>query len=167
MNIGKISVNLSTLQFSRGDLIQLIQRTLKETEVDAASLDLEITEGVLMDNLSTAIPILENLKRLGVSISLDDFGTGYSSLSYLKGLPIDTLKIDKSFIDEIHKQRSDAMIARTIIALGHDLGLTVVAEGVEHQQQYDFLKEYDCDEIQGYLFSKPLSPSDFISFLEN
>jgi diguanylate cyclase (GGDEF)-like protein/PAS domain S-box-containing protein len=161
----KVSVNLSTLQFRRGDLIALIQRVLAESGIEASSLDLEITEGVLMDNMQTAIPILDSLKQLGVSISLDDFGTGYSSLSYLKRLPIDTLKIDKSFVDEIHMQSSDAMIARTVISLGHNLGLNVVAEGVEHQQQYEFLREHGCDEIQGYYFSKPLPPTDFESLL--
>ena len=166
LEIPKVSVNLSTLQFRRGDLITLIKRVLSNSGIDASCLDLEITESVLMDNMHTAIPILDSLKQLGLSISLDDFGTGYSSLSYLRRLPIDTLKIDKAFVDEIHVKSSDATIARTVIALGHNLGLNVVAEGVEHQQQYEFLCEHHCDEIQGYYFSKPLPSADFELFLQ-
>jgi diguanylate cyclase (GGDEF)-like protein/PAS domain S-box-containing protein len=161
----KISVNVSTLQLMRGDLNALIRRVLKESGVPASGLDLEITESVLMENIHIAMPILESLKRIGVSISLDDFGTGYSSLNYLKQLPIDTLKIDKSFVDDIHIRSRDAMIARTVIALGHNLGLNVVAEGVEHQQQFDFLREHGCNQIQGYYFSKPLPPREFENLL--
>jgi diguanylate cyclase (GGDEF)-like protein/PAS domain S-box-containing protein len=161
----KVSINLSTLQFRRGDLIALTQRVLLASGISAACLDFEITEGVLMENIHNALPILDSVKNIGVSVSLDDFGTGYSSLSYLKKLPIDTLKIDKSFVDEIHIKPRDAMIALAIISLGHNLGLTVIAEGVEHKQQHDYLLEHGCDEIQGYYFSKPLAVKDFEQLL--
>jgi diguanylate cyclase (GGDEF)-like protein/PAS domain S-box-containing protein len=163
----KVSVNLSTLQFRRGDLSALVQRVLNDKDILASCLDLEITESVLMENIQSAVSILDDLKQIGVSISLDDFGTGYSSLSYLRKLPIDTLKIDKSFVDEIHVQSSNAMIARAVIALGHNLGLSVVAEGVENREQFDFLREHDCDEIQGYFFSKPLPADDFARLLNS
>lgn len=157
----KVSVNLSALQFRRGDLNALIRRVLRESGLDANRLELEITEGVLMENLHSTLSILQGLKDIGVSISLDDFGTGYSSLSYLQKLPIDTLKIDKSFVDDIHMKDSNAVIVRTIIALGHNLGLDVIAEGVEHQAQYEFLQAHGCDQIQGYYFSKPVPPEEF------
>ncbi|MCG8312154.1 MAG: EAL domain-containing protein [Pseudomonadales bacterium] len=159
----KLSVNLSTMQFRRGDLGELIKRVVRDSQISAHHLDLEITEGVLMENLHSAIPIIENLKAIGVSISLDDFGTGYSSLRYLQKLPIDTLKIDKSFIDEIHLKSSDASIAKAIIALANNLDLNVVAEGVEYKEQFKFLQDIGCDQIQGYYFSRPLSAEDFVS----
>lgn len=161
IDINKVSVNLSALQFQRGDLITLIESVLSASDVDPYHLDLEITEGLLMWNFDSAIAILNKLKDVGVSISLDDFGTGYSSLSYLQKLPIDTLKIDKTFVDEIHLNKRDAAITGTIIALANSLGLNVVAEGVEHREQYELLKENRCHEIQGYYFSKPLAPDDF------
>ncbi len=167
IGVPKVSVNLSTLQFKRGDLANLIQKSTETHGVPASCLDLEITEGVLMENLQSALPILHGLKTLGVSTSLDDFGTGYSSLSYLQKLPIDTLKIDKSFIDEVHVSKSDADISRTILALGHSLNLNVVAEGVEYQEQFDFLQAHGCNEIQGYFFSKPLPPDDFKEYYLN
>lgn len=168
IEVNKISVNLSALQFQRGDLNTLIENALRSSELEPRYLDLEITEGLLMWNFNSAIAILRGLKDVGVSISLDDFGTGYSSLSYLQKLPIDTLKIDKSFVDEIHQNGRDAAITATIIALAKSLGLNVVAEGVEYREQYEFLEENQCDEIQGYYFSKPLSAEDFEElFLQN
>lgn len=161
LDIEKISVNLSTLQFRRGDLLELIQGVLHTYQLMPSCIDLEITETVFMHNIHEAVSILENLKALGLSISLDDFGTGYSSLNYLRKLPIDTLKIDKSFIDEIHVNTHAATIASSIINLGHNLGLMIVAEGVEYEQQYKLLSQQGCDEIQGYYFSKPLNVNDF------
>lgn len=163
----KISVNLSTLQFGRGDLNGLIRRVLDSSGISPRVLDLEITESALMANIHSAIETLEGLKEIGVSISLDDFGTGYSSLNYLKRLPIDTLKIDKSFVDEIHVGTSDALIALAVISLGQNLGLNVVAEGVENEEQYDFLRSHGCDEMQGYYFSKPLMAGDFESLVRD
>lgn len=152
-----VSVNLSALQFHRGDLNTLVRRVLAENALAASYLDLEITEGVLMEKMETAVPILLELQEIGVSVSLDDFGTGYSSLSYLKKLPINTLKIDKSFIDDICDAHGEAVIVQAIISLGRSMGLKLVAEGVEHELQLDYLKKNGCDEMQGYLFSKPLA----------
>ena len=163
----KISVNLSALQFHRGNLKVLVQHVLEKSGISGKLLDLEITEGVLMENIRNALPVIDGLKETGVSISLDDFGTGYSSLSYLQKLPINTLKIDKSFVDEVHTKKSHAAIARTIIALGKNLDLNIVAEGVEHQEQMDFLSQQGCDEMQGYLFSKPLAVNDFEALVKN
>lgn len=162
-----ISVNLSALQFRRGDLNRIINTTLQETGVSASSLELEITEGILMENMHIAVSILKALKHTGVRVSLDDFGTGYSSLHYLKKLPIDTLKIDKSFIDKLHIEEDDAMIVKTIIALGHNLGLNVVAEGVENAKQNNFLRDNGCDEIQGYYYSKPLDAKEYFEYINS
>lgn len=164
--IAKVSVNLSALQFKRGDLGNLIKRVLQDSALDASVLDLEITEGMLMNDAEGAIAILNNLKQIGVSISLDDFGTGFSSFSYLQKLPIDTLKVDKIFVDHIDSNQRDANITGTIISLGKSLGLNVVAEGVERIEQFNQLKTAGCDEIQGYWYSKPLSPEDFERFVE-
>lgn len=164
--LDSVSVNVSAMQFRRGDLITLIKRVVRDYAIPYTSLDLEITEGVLMENMREAFAIIEKLKDLGVTLSLDDFGTGYSSLSYLKKLPIDTLKIDKSFIDEIHIKASASLIAKAIINLGKNLGLRVLAEGVEHKEQLDSLHTLGCDEIQGYYMSKPLAPEAFERFFE-
>lgn len=163
--VSKVSVNLSALQFKRGDLGNLIKRVLQEHALPASALDLEITEGMLMNDAEGAIAILHTLKQIGVSISLDDFGTGFSSFSYLQKLPIDTLKVDKIFVDEIDHNQRDANITGTIISLGKSLGLNVVAEGVERSEQFAQLKAAGCDEIQGYWYSKPLSPKDYEQFI--
>ncbi|NLM74338.1 MAG: EAL domain-containing protein [Clostridiaceae bacterium] len=127
-------------------------------------LELEITESILMDSYKVISANLNRLKKLGVKIALDDFGKGYSSLSYLKHLPIDTLKIDKSFIDNIHPDKDDADLTGMIVKLGQNLGLTVVAEGVEEQDQMDYLRANGCHKIQGYLISKPLPEDEIIKF---
>lgn len=163
VGIDRVSVNLSALQFQRGDLGALIRGVLARHDLQASVLDLEITEGMLMRNVEEAIAILHKLKSIGVSISLDDFGTGFSSLSYLQRLPIDTLKIDKAFVDGIDSEERDANITATIISLGKSLGLGVLAEGVERPEQFDVLKQAGCDEIQGYWFSRPLPAEDYES----
>ncbi|KUM53645.1 sensor domain-containing protein [Rheinheimera sp. EpRS3] len=160
LNVPAVSVNLSTLQFHRGDLQSLILNVLSENNIAASYLDLEITEGVLMETMHSAVSILQGLRDIGVSVSLDDFGTGYSSLSYLKNLPINTLKIDKSFIDDINQTKGEAVIVQAIISLGQSMGLKLVAEGVEYQQQVDYLKKNGCDAMQGYFFSKPLPAAE-------
>jgi EAL domain-containing protein (putative c-di-GMP-specific phosphodiesterase class I) len=126
-------------------------------DVPGSLLEVEITESSLMDNLEEAQKTLAQLKALGVSLAIDDFGTGYSSLSYLKRYPFDTLKIDRSFVHDIPADADDATIARTVIALGHSLGLAVVAEGVETAGQLAFLLENGCDHAQGFLFAKPMA----------
>lgn len=161
----KIAINISGHQFRQPGLMRHMEQVLEEYAVLPAEIDLEITEGILMDNVDSAIQLLQEARQIGFSVSLDDFGTGYSSLSYLKHFPINTLKIDKSFVDGLPVDKSDMAIARTIISLAHSLGMNVVAEGVENREQFEFLLSYGCDLIQGYYFSKPLAVSDFESLL--
>ncbi len=152
----EVSVNVSGHQLIEGDLIADIARILAQTGVAPHWLEVELTEGSLMENTQHTIASLQRLHAMGVKISIDDFGTGYSSLAYLRRFPIDTLKIDIAFIREVTTNPQDAAITRTIIELAHSLNLRVVAEGVETQAQLAFLKEAGCDQIQGYLFSRPL-----------
>ncbi|HUG52991.1 MAG TPA: PAS domain S-box protein [Vicinamibacteria bacterium] len=160
-----VAVNLSARQFQQPEIVEHVKRALRETGLSARSLDLEITESHAMQNAEATIHILRELKALGVRISIDDFGIGYSSLSYLKRLPIDTLKIDQSFVRDITSDPDDAAIATAIIALAHTLKLRVVAEGVESQQQLEFLSTRQCDRMQGFLFSRPLPAADCGEFL--
>ncbi|MCA1565949.1 MAG: EAL domain-containing protein [Acidobacteria bacterium] len=152
----QISVNLSCKQFLQPDLLEQIQGVLRETGLDARSLKLEITESVVMENIETATRTLERLQALGVELSIDDFGTGYSSLSYLQRFPVNTLKIDRSFISRITESDGTAEIVRTIMQLGQNLGMDVIAEGVETEQQNEQLKALGCEFGQGYYFSLPL-----------
>jgi EAL domain-containing protein (putative c-di-GMP-specific phosphodiesterase class I) len=140
---------------------------LERTGADPHKLKLELTESLLIDNLSDTIAKMGELKARGVGFSLDDFGTGYSSLSYLKRLPLDQIKIDQSFVNDVLTDPNDAAIARTIVALGHSLGLIVIAEGVETEQQRDFLAQYGCDAYQGFLYSLPLPAEQFLAFMRN
>lgn len=155
-----ISVNLSVLQLYQPDLVRIVRRILKETELSPQYLELEITESMLMD-IQQGIKILEELKKIGIQISMDDFGTGYSSLHYLKTLPIDKLKIDQSFVRHCTSNSNDAAITKTIIAMAHQLKMDVVAEGVESKDHLVFLQRHLCNEAQGYLFSKPVSAAEF------
>ncbi|MBA3320197.1 MAG: EAL domain-containing protein [Pyrinomonadaceae bacterium] len=157
----RVSVNLSPRQFRQPNLVEMVDQTLRETGMAPQFLELEITETSMMRNVESAIQTLRGLQALGVQIAIDDFGTGYSSLSYLKNFPISTLKIDQSFVRDAVTDRADAAIVKTIIALGHSLELTVKAEGVETEEQLEFLRRLECDEMQGYLFSKPLPPEAF------
>ena len=157
----KLAVNVSPHQFCHNDMVSLVTNVLEKTKFPAQFLELELTESGLMENHEKARLTLENLRQLGVRISIDDFGTGYSSLAYLKYFPISTLKIDKSFIDEIPYKRDDMAITETIISMGHTLGFEVLAEGVETLQQLEFLREKGCDKYQGYLKSKPLLAAEF------
>ncbi|MGY2219752.1 EAL domain-containing response regulator [Pseudomonas sp. P7758] len=152
----EVSVNVSGHQLIEGDLIADIAQSLAQAGVEAHWLEVELTEGSLMENTQHTIASLQRLRAMGVKISIDDFGTGYSSLAYLRRFPIDTLKIDIAFIREVTSNPQDAAITRTIIELAHSLKLRVVAEGVETQAQLEFLREAGCDQIQGYLFSRPL-----------
>ncbi|MEO8837630.1 MAG: EAL domain-containing protein, partial [Herbaspirillum sp.] len=153
----RISVNLSARQFTPKKLVQSISNVIKDTQISPWLLELELTEGLLMDNVEEAIEILSELQTLGVQVSIDDFGTGYSSLAYLKRFPIDVLKIDKSFVHDMASNRYDAVIVKSVISLAHNLNLRVVAEGVETQEQLTYLRDVDCDVIQGHFFSEAVS----------
>lgn len=161
----KVSVNVSGHQFSDKDLCNSLQIVLTEHKMDAASLILEITESVLMGDVEGSIQTMHDIKALGLSLSIDDFGTGYSSLSYLKLFPIEELKIDRSFIMDLPDSKSDAAIVRAIIALADGLDLDLVAEGVETEQQLQFLYENGCETIQGFYYSKPLTADQFKQFV--
>ncbi len=159
----EVSVNVSALQFNDPDFYRSIVDPLKEFNVPANQLDLEITEGLLIDDVQEAVDKLNQIKALGVSISIDDFGTGYSSLSYLRQFPLDRLKIDRAFIKDI-PDYDDGVIASSIIVLGKALGLKVLAEGVETPEHLDFLKYHDCEQYQGYLLSPPVSPEEVAAY---
>jgi diguanylate cyclase (GGDEF)-like protein/PAS domain S-box-containing protein len=163
----RVAVNLSARQFSQDSLLEDVARVLAETGLEAPLLELEITESMVMRNPAHAVALLDSLKAMGVHLSIDDFGTGYSSLSYLKRFPIDNLKIDRSFIQDLPADGEDAAITRAIIAMAHSLRLTVVAEGVETEKQRTFLHQHGCNEMQGFLFSKPLSAEAFLALLQD
>lgn len=152
-----ISVNLSPIQFRQPGLIDTVTHALAQTGLDARFLELELTESFFMQDAERINVAISTLKSLGISLAIDDFGTGYSSLSYLKRFPVNYLKIDKSFVQEIDTNPDDAAIVRAIITLGHELGLKVVAEGVETLANYTFLQAHHCDEVQGYYFSRPIT----------
>lgn len=162
----RVAVNLSARQFQLQNLVETVARILSETGLDPQWLELEITESIAMQNAEFTIKTLNDLKEMGIQLSIDDFGTGYSSLSYLKRFPINKLKIDKSFVSEITSDPDNAAIASTVIVLGQSLKLGVIAEGVETREQYHFLKQHHCDEMQGYLFGKPMPSSQFESLLQ-
>jgi diguanylate cyclase (GGDEF)-like protein len=153
--VARVAVNVSARQFRSPGFVDTVARALDEHRLYPSRLELELTEGVLIDKREEALAVLQELKTLGVQIAVDDFGTGYSSLSYLSRFPIDCLKIDRSFVNAIAKGGRDAVIAQAIISLGHSLGLRVLAEGVETSDQLDFLRLHGCNEYQGYLFSRP------------
>jgi len=155
-----MSVNLSPRQFRQDALFKLVARILSETGLRPEYLEMEITESMVMHNAEASIAILKGLQEIGVHLSVDDFGTGYSSLAYLKNLPIEILKIDRSFVHDINgaSGKKDGVLAQAIISLGHSLKLKVIAEGVEEEGQLEFLKAHHCDEAQGFLFSKAVAP---------
>jgi diguanylate cyclase (GGDEF)-like protein/PAS domain S-box-containing protein len=163
----QVAVNLSPAQFRDESLAQEVISILEETNLPARSLNLEITESTLIENFSGAIKTINELHRVGVSFSIDDFGTGYSSLSYLKSLPVDWVKIDRSFLSDVLPSQQDQNIIGAIISMSHSLGLKVVAEGVESDSQCDLLQTLNCDEIQGFLISTPLQPAQATQFLRN
>jgi diguanylate cyclase (GGDEF)-like protein/PAS domain S-box-containing protein len=160
-----VSVNVSARQFRQDDFVQTVVSVLKKTGLEARYLEIELTESMVMHDAEKLAAMLDELQRIGVQMSVDDFGTGYSSLSYLKRFPVDRLKIDRSFVQDVMSDTDDATIVRTIIALGHNLGLRVVAEGVETAGQSDFLRQNDCDEAQGYYFARPVPNVEFIAWL--
>jgi EAL domain-containing protein (putative c-di-GMP-specific phosphodiesterase class I) len=156
--IPRLSVNLSGRQLTDPDLLATVKRVIEETRIDPRTLELELTESTIQ-NAEAAAGILKDLSALGLTLAIDDFGTGYSSLSYLKAFPVDTLKIDQSFVRNITSDANDAAIAKAIIAMAHSLQMRVIAEGVETREQLAFLQAQECDEIQGYLFGRPVPPS--------
>jgi diguanylate cyclase (GGDEF)-like protein len=160
-----IGVNVSARQFASGDLAQRVQRVVRETGLDPAYLELEVTESVAMQDAEQTVETLDALKDIGVRMSIDDFGTGHSSLSYLKRLPVHRLKIDQSFVRDMTSDRNDAAITRAVIALAKSLRLKVIAEGVETEEQRRMLARYGCREIQGYLIARPSSASDLTPFV--
>lgn len=161
----QIAVNISAKQIIADDFITIVRNTIKETGIKAAQLELEITESVLLTSMEEVIKKLNKLKKLGVKISLDDFGTGFSSLTYLRMLPVETLKIDKSFIDIITTDMQGAKIIDSIINMAHTVNMKVVAEGVETQQQLEYLQHNNCDLIQGYIFSQPIGAEQALALL--
>jgi len=154
-----ICVNVSARQFMERNWVSRVADTLRETGLEAKYLELELTESLIMQDVEQAVATMKELQILGVQLSIDDFGTGYSSLAALKRFPVARLKIDKSFIDDIPSDENDKAVAGAVISLGQKLNLRVIAEGVETQEQIAFLRENNCDEMQGYCFSKPLPPA--------
>ncbi|MBX2831879.1 MAG: EAL domain-containing protein [Rhodospirillales bacterium] len=161
----RIAVNLSPAQFQDAELVASVTKIVKDTALPEGTLELEITESILMNNPEKAVSTLKELKALGVMIAIDDFGTGYSSLNYLKRFPVSSIKIDRSFVNDIHVDMDDKAIVDAVIGLGHSLNLEVVAEGVEEVEQLVYLREKGCDFIQGFLFAKPLTATTFESWV--
>jgi diguanylate cyclase (GGDEF)-like protein/PAS domain S-box-containing protein len=167
LEVGSLSVNVAGPQIERGDFFNIVEAVLQETGWPAERLELEITESFLLRNAEQAMAVLNKLSGLGVKVAIDDFGTGYSSLSYLKYLRVNKLKIDQSFVRELPDNRDDAAITRAVISLGHNLGFSVIAEGVENASQLEFLTREGCDQAQGYYYSRPLPAAEFETFLRS
>jgi EAL domain-containing protein (putative c-di-GMP-specific phosphodiesterase class I) len=162
----QVAINLSPKQFSDPDLVASIANILREEALPASLLELELTEGLLLEATEDTHLQLDQLKRLGLTLAMDDFGTGYSSLSYLKKFPIDIIKIDRSFIHEIPDNQDDMEITSAVIAMAHNLKLKVVAEGIETAEQLAFLRRHRCDVGQGYLFDRPIPGDELIKALK-
>jgi EAL domain-containing protein (putative c-di-GMP-specific phosphodiesterase class I) len=160
-----LSVNVSTKQFLQSDFVSQVQAVVENYGIDATRLKLELTESLLVGNVKDIVTIMSTLSATGIRFSLDDFGTGYSSLQYLKTLPLNQLKIDQSFVRDIATDSQDKAIVRTIIAMAHSLDLNVIAEGVETEEQREFLLENHCTHYQGYLFGKPTPIDQFEKLL--
>lgn len=163
----KVAINLSPRQFQDKDLVELIKTSMNIHEILPHQLEFEVTETMSMSNIENTLRTLQELKELGVTLAIDDFGTGYSSLSYLKRFPVNTLKIDKSFVIDMTEDEEDRTIVQTIISMAHTLGFQTVAEGVESQKHADILKDMGCDELQGYHFSRPIPKDKFTKYLQD
>jgi len=161
----KVAVNVSALQFNRIDFADSVAKILSETGADPTLVELELTDGLVMNNVEDSSRQMKSLKLLGIQIAVDDFGTGYSSLSYLHRLPIDTLKIDRSFVEKIADAAGTRPIVETIMSLARSLGMRTVAEGVETQAQLEIIRELDCDLMQGFLFSRPITGPEVLKLL--
>jgi EAL domain-containing protein (putative c-di-GMP-specific phosphodiesterase class I) len=162
-----MAVNLSPRQFADEHLLQDIDEALASSGMSAVLLQLEVTESMVMRNVSRAVKVLDAIQSRGIRLAIDDFGTGYSSMSLMKQFPIDTIKIDRSFVRDLPNDSEDQAIAQAIISMGKALGMTVIAEGVETVEQQAFLRSHDCDEMQGYLFSKPVPPAELAGLLRS
>jgi EAL domain-containing protein (putative c-di-GMP-specific phosphodiesterase class I) len=162
-----VAVNVSARQFQRSDLSKSISTLLEETGLSPQSLELELTESAIMADVPRAKGMLQKLSELGVRLSIDDFGTGFSSLSLLRCFRVDALKIDRTFVEDLPQDEDDSAITVGIIAMAHSLGLRVVAEGVETESQFAFLKEHGCDEVQGSLFGLPVTGLEFAQSLDD
>jgi len=162
----RVAVNVSARQFRDGGFLEILRYTLNDSGLDPRFLTLELTENTIMENAQENLDTLHAIKKMGVKLSVDDFGTGYSSLSYLKQLPLDELKIDRSFIVGVRSETDDAPIVTSIISMAHSLNLRVVMEGIETERQLIFCRERGCDEYQGFLFSKPVPGVEFASRLK-
>jgi EAL domain-containing protein (putative c-di-GMP-specific phosphodiesterase class I) len=160
-----VAVNLSALQFKRGNIEQSVTSALEESGLDPGRLELELTESILIRDTENVLATVKRLKLMGVKLSIDDFGTGYSSLSYLKRFEVDKLKIDQSFIRDLATDPEDAVIVRAIIQMAHSLGLRTIAEGVESKHVLDHLRIYHCDEAQGYFHGRPMPAEAFMAYL--
>ncbi|WP_370292135.1 EAL domain-containing protein [Thalassolituus sp.] len=163
----RIAVNVSARQFRNDDFLSVVKDIIFRTGIRPEQLELELTESILMEDVESAMEVLQGLRTMGVRTAIDDFGTGYSSLNYLKQFPVDTLKIDRSFIQNLPENADDAQISRTIIAMGHNLGMGIIAEGVETADQLAFLQAASCEEVQGFYFSRPVAESDFIGLIKS
>jgi EAL domain-containing protein (putative c-di-GMP-specific phosphodiesterase class I) len=161
----RIGVNLSARQFLQHDLVEMVRSTLEETSLGPSSLDLEITETTAMQNAEVTVETLHALRALGVGISIDDFGMGYSSLNYLKRFPLNAVKIDRTFVSDITSNNGDAAIVSAVIGMARSLRLRVLAEGVETAEQFAFLRSRECDEAQGYYFSRPIAAEEMTRML--
>ena len=160
-----MNVNLSARQFREPNLVEEVARVLRETSLNPTNLELEVTESVMLNDADAARETLQQLRSLGVRISIDDFGTGYSSLSYLRRFPVDTLKVDRSFVGRLGQEAEDTAIVQAVITLAKTLGLEVVAEGVERLEQLAPLREMECDLAQGYYFARPISSESMPALL--
>jgi len=165
LDAGRLAVNVAGMQVDRGDFVASLKRVIDTYALPSSSLEIEITETLIMENPIHARAVLDGIQALGVTTAIDDFGTGYSSLAYLKELPIDTIKLDRAFVKDLPDDRSDIAISRAVIALGHNLGFKVIAEGIETEAQRRFLLEAGCDEGQGFLFARPMPQAAFEAWL--
>jgi diguanylate cyclase (GGDEF)-like protein len=162
-----IAINVSPMQFRQPSFVSVLANAIKEFDVDPAFLQIEVTESAIMDDVPDTVETLNRLQAMGIRIALDDFGTGYSSLSHLSNLPLNKLKIDQSFIRKMADSPSSRAITKAIIGLGRTLNLTVVGEGIESEEAMEFLRDHGCDQVQGFLFSRPLPPDQFVSWCRN
>ncbi|WP_307833047.1 EAL domain-containing protein [Pseudomonas sp. TH10] len=162
---GVIAINVAPLQIDRSDFVETLKSALRAFDLPAHVLEVEVTESLMMASPEHSREVLATLQGLGVTTSIDDFGTGYSSLAYLKLLPIDHLKIDRSFISDLPNDSRDVAITKTIVELGHALGFKIIAEGVETEAQHSFLKQTGCDQAQGYLYGRPMPAADYEAWL--